>query len=339
MNLLLWGEEERYTPASVSPFCMKKQHLTILFAVLILAACDGQVPGDSTSDASASSSLSQSAASSERVIRETKNVSYSGTIKPLGISIFMEGTHRLSLQDGRFILLESDSIDLNGYVDEQVDVLGSIRPTVESDAMIMRVESISLQDDETSESSSSSVDASQAQGDVSSSGSPIVVEVSSARSEPLMVAENESDDRQGTGSSAPSTSSESADFLAHQKKMAGETFTPEQWTQEYCSAHIGFCVPVHRNWWYKSFGALSLHYWHLEMSAGPIEELHEGPLVVELDGESLQALDIEEGSIHTDGERVTGYRSWTNGRHFKIYADVSLRDAVEYITKNLRAEE
>ena len=310
---------------------MKKLLPSIFVSVIVLSACTAKPakPTEEVADTTPDQVVSEQ---SERVIRETKNVSYSGTVKPLGISIYMEGTHRLSLSDGRFILLESDAIDLNGYVAEEVDVLGAIRPTVESDAMIMRVESISLIEreeqsdapsDEESSSSASSEESTETPED------PVVKSSSVANTEPPPSEEPEA---------APDTPP-TLEFLESTKDMAGEEYSAENWTQEYCTAHIGFCIPIHRNWWYKSFGATSSHYWHLEMNAAPIEQLGEGPLVVNLDGESIEALGIDEGSIRTEGESVVGYRSWTNGRHFEIRAHHTLTDAVRYITEQLRAEE
>ena len=313
---------------------MKKSLVLTLSSLIILSACGAKPP---VKEASSSSSTAPEAVSSERVIRETKNVSYSGTVRTLGISIYMEGTHRLSLQDGRFILLESDSADLNGYVGETVDVLGAIRPTVESDAMIMRVETISLQKEEPTEDISEDVEGAEdleESDQVSSASSTAEVEEASEDTIAAVVEEAPQEEIGGSEETVASP-----EFLARQEKMASEEFTAVNWTQEYCTAHIGFCIPVHRNWWFKSFGATSTHYWHVEMNSGPLEELNQGPLVVNLDGESLKALDIEDGSIHTDGENVTGYRNWTNGRHFKIQADASLRDAVEYITRQLKPQE
>ena len=165
---------------------MKKLLPSIFVSVIVLSACTAKPakPTEEVADTTPDQVVSEQ---SERVIRETKNVSYSGTVKPLGISIYMEGTHRLSLSDGRFILLESDAIDLNGYVAEEVDVLGAIRPTVESDAMIMRVESISLIEreeqsdapsDEESSSSASSEESTETPED------PVVKSSSVANTEP-----------------------------------------------------------------------------------------------------------------------------------------------------------
>ena len=318
---------------------MNKLLSSVFISALVLTACSTQ-PAKPIEDLADPSLEQVSSEKSERVIRETKNVSYSGTVKPLGISIYMEGTHRLSLSDGRFILLESDSIDLNGYVGEIVDALGAIRPTVESDAMIMRVESISLIEDEEDESVELSDE--QSSSSVSSesviSGETESTEPSqSPNKEPSAAAvpEESSDEESEVTPDTPPT----LEFLESMKDMASEEYSADNWTQEYCTAHIGFCIPIHRNWWYKSFGATSSHYWHLEMNAAPIEQLGEGPLVVNLDGESIEALGIEEGTIRTEGEYVVGYRSWTNGRHFEIRAHHTLTDAVRYITEQLRAEE
>ena len=306
---------------------MKKFLSLAVFSTLLLTACSEKQPTVSTDDSS--SSVPESISSNtERVIRETKNVSYSGVVRPLGISIYMEGTHRLTLTDGRFILLESESSDLNGYVGENVDVVGAIRPTVESDAMIMRVESISLteSEEEITEESAESV--------TSTAEEPVEESTSSYEEDSSETIEEE----QPTEEPTETPKQPSPEFLGRVQDMAGEEFTAENWTQEYCSAHIGFCIPVHRNWWYKSFGATSSHYWHLEMNSAPFEDLNNGPLVVNLDGESIEALGIEEGAIRTEGDDVVGYRSWTNGRHFEIRAHSSLKAAVEYISENLRSE-
>jgi len=320
---------------------MNKPFAVILVSLLTLTACGAEKPSEEAADTTSSAADREIASEADRVIRETKNVSYSGTVQVLGISVYMEGSHKLSLQDGRFILLESDSVDLNGYVGENVDVVGAIRPTVESDAMIMRVEQISLQvtEDEDLEGGEN--------GEEPKEGEELDEESSSAASEeqeeeippteddevPVAAAEEEE-----PVAKEPEAPQSSPEFLTRVKNMAEEEFTSGNWTQEYCTAHIGFCIPIHRNWWFKSFGATSSHYWHVEMNSAPVEELGEGPLVVDLNGESIESLGIDEGEIRTEGDLVVGYRSWTNGRHFKIHGHSSLRGAIEYITENLRSE-
>jgi len=306
---------------------MKRFLVIVVLPALLFAGCREQTTPSDASE-SESSSGTQFSSESERIIRETNNVSYSGTVRPLGISIYMEGTHKLSLPDGRFILLESETADLNGYVGESVVVVGAIRPTIESDAMIMRVDSVSLQGTESksAEEEVGTANPTPPQGAV----------VSSSQKEtlPSSPAANQISSSASTSAKA-SARSPSPAFLERQKDMAKEEFSAENWTQEYCSSHIGFCVPVHRNWWFTSFGATSTHYWHLEMNSAPFELLHEGPVEVNLDGESLQALGVADGTIREGGEEVIGFRSWTNGRHFEVRAHTSLKPAVEYITQNL----
>ncbi|MDD4627957.1 MAG: hypothetical protein PHE68_01015, partial [Candidatus Peribacteraceae bacterium] len=128
--------------------------LVLSLLPLFLISCGS--PTSTTDPAGGSSSSS----SSETSVAETHNVVYSGRVRTAGISIYMEGTHRLELPDGRFILLESTMVDLNGYVGELAEVSGTVRPTVEAGGMIMRVEQIRLLEgssssESTSESSSS----------------------------------------------------------------------------------------------------------------------------------------------------------------------------------------
>lgn len=68
----------------------------------------------------------------------------SGLVKELGISIYMQGTHRLVDERGQLICLLSGSqngIDLNQAMGQgRVNVYGVLSPTVEGNAQIMEVE-------------------------------------------------------------------------------------------------------------------------------------------------------------------------------------------------------
>lgn len=323
---------------------MKKTLHLLLYTSLIIVVSACSAPNvENTEDSQNDDALSdRQEVTQEEVIRETKNVSYTGIIRPAGMSIYMEGTHRLVMDDGKFILLESKVKDLNGYVDEEVKVLGAIRPTVETDAMIMRVEAIELVTPKKEETTEKAIPEPDADTKDDGAERAEVVEAESSSSEPA-IAEDEIDDPANTTPpvlpSTPESSEPSPALLSRMKKMSSETFTPENWSQQYCTEHIGFCIPVHRNWWYKSFGATSTSYWHVELSSESIENLGDGPIVVVLNGESLTALQMKDGSIHTEGSAVVGYRSWTNGRHFEVRADSSLRTAVEYLTANLQTHE
>lgn len=116
--------------------------------------------------------------------------------------------------------------------------------------------------------------------------------------------------------------------------MATETVDAAHFTQQYCSGHVGFCIPVHRDWYYYSFGATSSYLWHVEVNAQEIENLGDGPLVVNFVAGDLPP-SISDGSVVVDGGRAVGYRAWTGGRHFEISASAVLQEAVTFMTANL----
>lgn len=272
-------------------------------------------------------------------VPETKNVVYRGTLSPLGASIYMEGTHRLELEDGRFVLLESDGVLLDDYLDEEVEVFGATRPTVEGGGIIMRVERVAMFV-ESSEASSVAL---------TSSGSSSVA-VSSAPAAPVQssvpAAQPRSSAKPAVSSVAPapvssapsqpasSASSEDAALAARAAAMAKVSMDPANWTQRYCTSHIGFCIPVHKNWWYTSFGATSSSLWHVELSSEEIENLGDGPISVVLHSGVAPAAD---GQVTVENGTVTGVRAWTQNRHFVISAPSSLEAAVRYVTQELVA--
>lgn len=259
-------------------------------------------------------------------VRETKNVTYEGEVQPAGISIYQQGSHRLVLPGGKFILLESNSLDLNGYVGEKVRIFGALRPTVEAGGMIMRVERIELM--ETAEPLPPNTGDEPAQEDPT--------EELPDEDEGMAEESSSSDaatEQSSSSSAATEASSEpSAEFRQQVEVMSRQEYEPSNWTQQYCTSHIGFCAPVHRNWWFKSFGATNTTLWHVEFSAAPIDALNEGPIVVDLMAGSIGEQD---GTVDVTGGTATGYIEWTFGRHFRISGDDSLEAAVRYITQNI----
>ena len=68
-----------------------------------------------------------------------------GTVRPIGVSIYMQGTHFLFGDDGKIeTLLESKTINLKDFNDKKVEVSGLTRKTVEGDQQIMTVVKIEL---------------------------------------------------------------------------------------------------------------------------------------------------------------------------------------------------
>jgi hypothetical protein len=278
-----------------------------LGAILLIAGCSWWASAPSSDDlfpddqsngevSSVSSEISSEA--------ELPAASYRGVLSKGQPTIYMQGTHMLTLPDGRFLLLESEDVNLDPYVGKTVEVHGAVRPTIEEGGAIMRVESVALVEDVSSTSSASSA--------------PVPT-----TTPPTPVPENPP---------SPPTSDAAA---ARAQAMARANMAPEQWTQQYCSSHMGFCIPVHRNWFYNGFGAVNPSLWHVEVSSEAVENVGDGPLVIDLLSGTVESAGATDGQVKMEGNRAVGYRSWTKGRHFEVSAPAVLRTAVEYITKNL----
>lgn len=71
--------------------------------------------------------------------------SYTGKVEPMGMSIFMQGTHQLVDDSGEMVVIlqaENGKIDLNKFVNKKVKVSGNEEPTVEAGGSILTVTSI-----------------------------------------------------------------------------------------------------------------------------------------------------------------------------------------------------
>lgn len=309
--------------------------LILISAFLLLPACNFTGTGAQGSSAS-------SVAVSSEDIRETRNVTYRGTVEPLGVTITMQGTHALALGDGRMLILESEEIDLEAYVDHEVEVFGALRPTVEAGGIIMRVERIT----DLSPSSSSLAPRSSTSevGSVSSSpGASSTPSVASSTQSTVSVASLVSSRDSSAASSvksfvtsvASSVSTNTAELEARIVVMSKQDLDGRNWTQQYCTDHVGFCVPIHKNWWFVSFGNTAQTLWHVEVSSESFEGMGSGPIAIDLVGGDLSG--HSDGDVAVSGEKAIGYRSWTQGRHFRISADARLEAAVRYMTEQLKA--
>ncbi len=109
-----------------------------------------------------------------------------------------------------------------------------------------------------------------------------------------------------------------------------------KWTQEYCSQGFGFCIPVHKNWWFTSFlgnGKIV----SVEVGPDKIETAGNGPLVVMLQSGTAASLQATDGAVRVQGDMVYGYRNWTDNRVFVVSAPASLEAAVRYVTEHIAA--
>lgn len=282
---------------------------------------------EGTSSSSASSAM------------ETQNVSYIGTVTILGPGIATEGTHLLTLDDGRVIFIESDLLTLNDYIGKQILAFGSVRPTSTGNGIVMRVNSVTILT-ESSDSSSSESSSSEVSSSTTSSSSSSSVATSSAKSvTPVSSAPKSSAPVVSSASakSIASTAGTSGQVDANVKAMAKVDVSATQWTQQYCSSHIGYCIPIHKNWWYTSFGTTGSSLWHVEASGQEIQKLGDGPIVINLITGSLASRGISDGSVQAQGDFVVAYKEWKDNTHFEVSAPTALKAAVTYMAKSITA--
>lgn len=343
---------------------MKKlSPVLFVLSTIFLTACSPASPGNNGAiQSDSSSSSSAETESGSMVITPTSNVSYVGTITELGASITMQGTHKLLLADGQFILLESTdaNLSLDTYLGKQVEVRGSVQPTVEGNSGIMRVEEVTILEafnDSSSSSESSTIFCGGIAGIPCPSGMSCVdnpndscdpnyggadcggmcvrtiVPASSVASSSSSKTPAEPAPQSSSASSAPdapSASMEAAIVL-----MAKQKNDDALWTQKYCTGHATFCVAAHKNWYFKSFGATTSNLWHVEFGMSPIEELHTGPIVLNLVSGTSATMNAKDGEIRSEGSDIVAFKDWTGGTHFELIADARLREAVQIMLRSI----
>ncbi len=360
---------------------------TIPFAlagILLLASCtSGNGGGDGTSSSSSSES-----SSSEAQLPETSNVTYAGVVSALEMSIYMQGTHMLTLDSGAVVLLESEILDLDAYIGATVEAFGSVQPTVESNGTLMKVTRIQVlsaassssssaqfcggiagfacpdgqtcidnPDDscdplnggadcggicirgtvlEASSSSSSEAASSSASSDSSSSVSSSAAAVSSSKaamsSSKPKASSSSSVAKSSSSSSVASTNS--PEMEAQVVTMSKQNYEASLWTQQYCTSHIGFCLPVHKNWYYKSFGATTTRLWHVEFGMSDITGIGAGAIVLNLVNDTSASMGATDGQVRKQGNDVVGFKDW-NGQHFEITGDARLQVAIQYMLSHI----
>ena len=67
-----------------------------------------------------------------------------GTIEPIGMSIFMQGSHQLLNDEGEVLVLlqAGDGVDLNKFSGKKATVTGRVEGTVEAGGTIMTVSKV-----------------------------------------------------------------------------------------------------------------------------------------------------------------------------------------------------
>ncbi len=347
---------------------MKKfSTLLFVFSTVLFAACSPASPGSSSTVQTGSGSTSASEAESgSTMVTVTSNVSYVGTVTELGVSAAMQGTHKLLLADGQFILLESTDANLNldTYLGKQVEVRGSVSPTVEGNGGIMRVEEVTILEafsgSEAQTTSSSSKSATIFCGGIAGIACPSgmsCVDNPDDSCDPenggadcggicvhaMMPASSKTSSASSKASVEPTQSSSlssaqdalSASLEAAIVLMAKQKNDDALWTQKYCTGHSAFCIAAHKNWYFKSFGATTSNLWHVEFGMSPIEDLHTGPIVLNLVTGTSASMNAKDGEIRSEGSDVIGFKDWTGGTHFELIADARLKDAVQIMLRSI----
>ncbi|MEQ1849089.1 MAG: hypothetical protein ABL890_00680 [Candidatus Peribacteraceae bacterium] len=308
---------------------------------------------DSTGDSSSSSS--------DTVYVPTPNVTYVGSVESNGEGIMLQ----LS-KGGMITLIPSDQgMDLSKYIGQEVQVRGAVTPT--GSTLTMLVAEVTLLDDGSSGESSAAQntcggitgalcaegfvcqDDSTDSCDPTSGGADcmgICVQSSASSSIAASVAASSASVRSSSSSVAPKSSaapvessSSSSDLAAptttNNAEMAKQDYSAQLWTQKYCTSHIAFCIPVHKNWYFKSFGATTSNLWHVEFGMTAIESIGMGSIVLNLVDTSLEAAGATDGSVVRRGDEVIGFAEWTDGTHFEMIADASLQSAVSYMISRI----
>lgn len=305
-----------------------------LVGLTVLVSCSRpaiSVPSETVTASSSSSSVPGRIATAE------------GVISKAGIGIYMQGTHRLVTASGQEMLLESSILSLDEYLDARVAVTGEIRPTVEQGGMIMNVESIVRSDDsaapeileESTSSAAESSSISSQEDEVSTSSSSHPAAASSSRRSSAQLVSSAAMAASSIASSAVSSTAPSTDasVIAMAKAKADST----TFTQQYCTNHIGFCIPYHKNWYFQSFGAnVSPYLWHVEVADHAVENVGEGVIMINLVSGSL---DGAEGVAVDQGDYVVASRQWTGNRHFEISGPKQLKASVEFMANGLSVYE
>jgi hypothetical protein len=306
---------------------------TLLFAssVLLLAACTQTpvIPDDTMGQVSSAS------------VSTVEYASYQGTLETAGPSIYMEGTHRLTLADGRFLLLTSENVNLDSYLDSEVEVYGAVSDTVESGGKIMQVVTITPLSDMSSSASSDAMSAPMSSAASTEEMSSAMTSAAASTAMSAMPASKSAAASAKPASSAtamtPPPGEPDDAFTARVRAMAKENYAASNWTREYCTQHHGYCLPIHKNFYFKSFGSTTSALWHVEMSNAEIDLLGDGPISVNLVAGAVSAANATDGEVKTQGATVIGYRAWKDGQHIEVAAPVELKAAVEVLTAGIKA--
>lgn len=265
-------------------------------------------------------------------------VTYEGTVRlPSDGGPYYE----LDRGDGLTVFAVSSTIDMDALVGTMVRVSGNASLGPDGLHVLIDVTSVSdltpdlepeilTEDDEESSSSEEAVEVAEEIPESSSSIASSTAPMSSSSRRSSSVASVSSK------AAASSVSSVLGDNTGTERETAMKKHAVDSslFSQTYCSTHVGFCIKLHKNWYYQSFGVnVPPSLWHVEIGPEPVENVGDGVMIF-----TLQAGDMPEGTegkAVSHGDYVVVYRQWTGGKHFEISAPTSLTAAAEQVAASL----
>lgn len=317
------------------------KRLVLFSGMLIAASLAACLPSAPRQPPVTGTAMDSSSSSSARY------ATVEGVLQKAGVGIYMQGTHRLQMYDGTFLLLQSSTVRLDDYINARIVVTGRLQPTAETGGMIMNVEIIEAAEafpqpeilaEDGPKTTSSASSSALAMNSIPASSFPAPLPIRSfysTNAASSYSARSSSSSAQPV-SLPPASSSSSAgvvDVSSTIKAMARVASDSAAFTTKYCSSHIGFCFPMHKHWFYKSFGAsVSPYLWHVEVSDQSVEEAGQGVIVLNLVSGALVG---PEGEAVVRGDFVVASRQWTGNRRFEISGPKELIAAVEFMASGL----
>jgi hypothetical protein len=267
-----------------------------------------------------------------------------GIIQRIAVGTYPVGTHALLRDDGSLVaLLLSSSVRLDDYVDNQVRVTGLAEPSSEPGVSLVTVavvEAVSASSSLESSSASSESSSMQSSAEVAtsssvSSSSSLVssAPVVSSKSSSSVVVSSKTVVSSSVSSSTPVVQVSSSSVDPKLAAMQRSTVGSELFVSQYCTVNGGFCIPMHKKWYFTSFQRQAGTLWHVEIGPQEINALGEGLIVVDLIKGPLPADSADQTAV-VSGNDVLVYKAWKEN-HLVVKAPVTLQSQAEYIAKNV----
>jgi predicted small lipoprotein YifL len=71
-------------------------------------------------------------------------ISYTGTIQSFGVDVYQDGTHKIIMDNGATVVIQSPTINLNTYIGKKVTITGSMQKLIDNKSEVFTVTKIEL---------------------------------------------------------------------------------------------------------------------------------------------------------------------------------------------------